>query len=131
MGNNIFCIKRKIYYHDTDAGGVVYYGRYLEFLEDARTEFFASKGIDTRRLGDEGMFFVVVHVEVDYMKPAAYCDKIKVSAQVEKVTASSIHFIQKVFKGTTMLVRAKVVIVCIGENFKPKRLPLSINSAIS
>ncbi|HNS33198.1 MAG TPA: YbgC/FadM family acyl-CoA thioesterase [bacterium] len=127
---NIYFIKRKVYYHNTDAEGVVYYGRYMEFLEEARTDFFSSMGMDLGKLRDDGIFFVVARVEIDYRKPASYFDDIKVSAQVEKLTASTIHFTQKIFKDTAVLVEAKVVIVCIGANFKPKRLPPFIVSAM-
>lgn len=131
MKKKPFCIKKKIYYHDTDAGGVVYYGRYLEFLEDGRTEFFASRGLDTRKLGDEGTLFVVAHIEVDYKRPAVYSDTIRVSAEIEKMTASSVHFTQEISKGSVLLVEAKVVIVCVGENFKPKRLPPEIKDSLT
>jgi len=130
MEKDVFTMKRKIYYHDTDAGGVAYHARYLEFLEDVRTEFLASRGIDTGRLKEESTFFVIARIEVDYKKPAEYLDEITVSVEAEKVTASCIHFRQKVSKGSVLLVDAKVVAVCVGKDWKPKRLLPSIKAAL-
>jgi|LSQX01.1.fsa_nt_gb acyl-CoA thioester hydrolase len=122
----MFLLKKKVYYHHTDTVGVVYYGRYLEFLEDARTEFFYSKNIDVGLHSEEGTQFVIISVEIKYKRPAKYLDEIDISAEVENFTASTIHFKQKVFKGETLLVEADVVLACVGKDFKPKRLPLSV-----
>ena len=128
MEEGKFSIRKKVYYHDTDAGGVVYYGRYLEFLEDARTEFFLSRNIQMEILAKEGTLFVIAHIDVDYRKPALYGDEVTVSAGIEKVTASSIHFRQDVTRGDDLLIEARIVVVCIGSNFRPKRLPDGFHS---
>jgi acyl-CoA thioester hydrolase len=131
MGNDNFFMKKRVYYHDTDAGGVVYHGRYLEFLEDGRTEFLLSRGIDTGKLREKDIFFVVVHIDIDYRKPATYLDEVIISVAVQKVTASSIHFRQEVSKDGTLLVEAGVVLVCVGKEFRPKRLPQTIKDALT
>jgi tol-pal system-associated acyl-CoA thioesterase len=131
MRNDIFCMKRKVYYHDTDAGGVVYHGRYLEFLEDGRTEFLLSRGIDTGKLRDRDVFFVVAHIDIDYRKPAVYLDEIIVSVAVQKMTDSSIHFRQEVSRNGILLVESRVILVCVGKGFRPKRLPPAIKNALT
>ena len=87
-----FSIEKKIYYHDTDCGGVVYYANYLKHLEEARTEYCLHKEIDLKEWFRKGIAFVVVHLEVDYKATAGYGDVIKVTARVEKIGNSSIHF---------------------------------------
>ena len=88
-----FCIEKKIYYYDTDAGGVVYYANYLKYLEEGRTEFCLSKGVSMKDWADKGVIFPVVHVEIDYKFPAKYQDKLKIFTRVERVGNSSVQFI--------------------------------------
>ena len=118
-----FYIEKKIYYHDTDCGGVVYYANYLKYMEEARAEYFTSKGVDLKDLFDEGIMFVVAKVEVDYKAPARYHDTIKVFAKVEKIRISAIQFAQEVSRGSVTLVTAKTILVCIGKDFKPVSVP--------
>jgi acyl-CoA thioester hydrolase len=121
--DRIFTIKKKMFYHDTDAGGVVYYGNYLKYLEEGRTESLASLGIRTRELTEEGVWFVVARIEVDYKSPARYQDVIEVNTQIEKVGRSSIEFDQKIKINDRNLILAKVVLVCVNEKFKPISIP--------
>ena len=89
-------LEKKVYYHDTDAGGVVYYGTYFKFLEEGRTEFCVDRGFDVRALYKEGIAFVVVHAEADYKAPARYGDTVAIHTRVDKVGNSSIHFSQEI-----------------------------------
>jgi len=107
-----FCIERRIYYHDTDAGGVVYYGNYLEHLEEGRTEFCLDRGVDTRSLKDGGIVFPVVHIEIDYKSPARYMDTIRVFTRVEKIGTASIRFQQEIMRGEQLLIKAVTVWAC-------------------
>jgi tol-pal system-associated acyl-CoA thioesterase len=118
-----FCIEKKIYFHDTDAGGVVYYGNYLEHLEEGRIELFLSKGVDIRELMGSGIFFPVVHAEMDYKSPARYMDTIRICTHIEKIGTSSISFQQTIFRGAQLLVKAVIVWVCVGADFRP--IPVS------
>ena len=118
-----FYLEKRIYYHDTDAGGVVYYASYLEYFEEARTEHMRNIGIDVAEYAGKGSLFAVVHLEVDYKYPARYGDVIKVSAQIEKIGNASIHFAQEVKRGDTLLIKAQVVLACIDSNMKARRLP--------
>jgi len=121
-----FYIEKRIYYHDTDCGGVVYYANYLKHLEEARTEFCRHKSIDLRKLSREGTLFVVIRLEIDYKSPARYQDKIRIFTKVEKVRHSSLEFAQEIMRGDSLLIRGKTIWVCVGENFKPKPIPRDI-----
>ena len=118
-----FYLEKRIYYHDTDTGGVVYYATYLKHLEEARTEYLRSLGVDTAAYGQKGVLFAVVHLEVDYKCPARYGDIIKISAKIEETGNASIRFKQEVWKGEKLLLSAKLVLACIDTNMKPKRIP--------
>jgi len=118
-----FYIEKKIYYHDTDCGGVVYYANYLKYLEEGRTEYCVSKGIDLKGQVEKGTYFVVVHTEIDYKAPARYQDALRVYAGVEKIGNSTVHFWQKITKDSVTVVEAKTTWVCVGRDFNPKPVP--------
>ena len=118
-----FCIEKKIYYHDTDAGGVVYYANYLKYMEEARTEYLRSFGVDVADYMAKGILFAVVHLEIDYKHPARYGDTVTVSALIETIGNASIHFIQEAKKGDILLVKSKVVLACINNKMKAQRVP--------
>ncbi|HRC61225.1 MAG TPA: YbgC/FadM family acyl-CoA thioesterase, partial [Candidatus Propionivibrio aalborgensis] len=88
-----FTITVRIYYEDTDAGGVVYYANYLKFLERCRSEWLRSIGHDqTDLLRDPGIAFVVRSINLEFLKPARLDDLLTVSLEVEKITRSQIFF---------------------------------------
>ncbi len=118
-----FRIEKKIYYHDTDAGGVVYYANYLKFMEEARTEYLKSFGVDVADYMAKGILFAVVHLEIDYKCPARYADAVTVSAAIESIGNASIHFIQEVKKADTLLIKSKIVLACISNKMKAQRVP--------
>ncbi len=115
----------KIYYADTDCGGVVYYANYLRYMEHARTEYLASRGYSVKKMMDEGTIFMVLRVEVDYKFPARYGDIIEIETWVKDVTRATMMFEHVMRDKTSQRVfvecRAKVVYVDAGG--KPKRLP--------
>ena len=116
-------IEKKIYYHDTDCGGVVYHAAYLDHLEEGRTEFIREKGVDAGKLARQGTIFPVVHIEVDYKSPAVYGDTIKVITSIEKLGHASINFDQEIRKDGILLLKAKVVCACVDTNLKAKPIP--------
>ena len=116
-------IDKKIYYHDTDAGGVVYYANYLEHLEEARFEFCLSKGVSMVESAKEGAIFPVVHLEIDYKSPARYGDVIRIFTEIEKIGFSSIHFLQEIKKEDLTLIKAKTVWACVNGALKPIAIP--------
>jgi acyl-CoA thioester hydrolase len=123
-------IENKVYYHDTDSGGIVYYARYLEHLEEARAEFLLSRGISTDEYAKKGILFPVVHVEADYKSPARYADRIRIYTKVEKVGNASIQFSQEIKRGTELLVSAKTIWACVGPTLKPMRVPDDIRQKL-
>ncbi|MDH5203475.1 MAG: tol-pal system-associated acyl-CoA thioesterase [Nitrospirota bacterium] len=116
-------IKIKIYYEDTDAGGVVYYANYLRYLERARTEFLLDRGIDILEYQEQGYFFVVVHVDISYKRPARLGDNLEVKTEVTEIKNATIIVKNQVLKDDTLLVEAYVTIACIDKEGKPQRLP--------
>ncbi len=131
MGEDIHKIKIKVYYEDTDAGGVVYYGNYLRYLERARTEFLAGKGIDVVKYHQLGFFFVVVNVDINYKKPARLGDIIEVTTEILDIKNATITFLNKIYKDNDLLVEAKVTIACMGNDGKPKRFPEEVKRALT
>lgn len=123
-------MKKKIYYHDTDAGGVVYYANYLKHLEEGRTEFCAERGLDTGRLFEEGVAFVVVRVEVDYKAPARYGDTLTVRTRIDRMGNSSLDFIQEAEREGKLLIRARTVWACVNRDFRPQRIPEEIKTKL-
>lgn len=125
-----FSIEKKIYYYDTDAGGVVYYGNYLKHLEEGRNEFCASKGMDLAKLAKSGVEFPVVHVEVDYKSPARYGDTVRIYTRLEKIGGSSLHFYQEIHRDDKLLIKARVVWACIDKEFKARPVPDEIKALL-
>ena len=123
--------KIKIYYHHTDCGGVVYYANYLHFLEEARTEYLAARGIDIKQLIRDKLFFVVSHQEVDYKAPAGYGDTLEIDTRVKEVTGVRINLEHKIIKdGTTLVAQALTTLAFVGEDFRPKQIPQEMREKI-
>jgi acyl-CoA thioester hydrolase len=117
-------LKIRIYYEDTDCGGVVYYANYLRYVERARTEFLEARGVSLRALMDEGVYFVVAEAALKYVSPGRYGDILKVETDVERVGTASIvfrHAISRDLSGEK-LVEATVKLGCVGRDMKPLRL---------
>jgi len=125
-------IKKKIYYHHTDCGGVVYYANYLNFLEEARTEFFAEKGFSIKELVQSGTLFVVARQEIDYKAPAVYGDILEIKTKVAEMSAVKIIFENEIYnQNSQLLTKAKTILVCVDKNLKPQAIPSDIRSKFS
>jgi acyl-CoA thioester hydrolase len=117
-------ITYRICYEDTDAGGVVYYGNYLRYLERGRNEYLRDLGMGVKELHDEGIFFIVVNVNLDYRKPAVYDDLVTVRTEIKEYTRASVTFGQKVLGSEgEVMVEGAVRVACVGNNLRPRRLP--------
>ena len=104
----------RVYWEDTDAGGVVYYANYLKFMERCRTEWLRALGIDQWRLREErGVQFAVVDLRISYRKPALLEDEIGVTATLERLGGATIDFTQTVRRGEEILVEASVRVACV------------------
>ena len=122
---HIFSLPMRVYFQDTDAGGVVYHANYLNFMERARTEWLRTHGYSNAGLMKEfGMVFVVRSVKLDYLKPALLDDLLDVTAQINDVGRSRISLAQTVRRGEEVLTEAEVHLVCVSlESFKPVSVP--------
>ncbi|MEE9523841.1 MAG: YbgC/FadM family acyl-CoA thioesterase [Thermodesulfovibrionales bacterium] len=126
------CIDIKMYYEDTDCGGVVYYGKYLGYLERARTEYLEDRKVSLVALMKDGVHFVVVNVDINYKTPAKYGDVLAVCSEVVDMTNATITFGHKIFKKATetVVATASVKLACIGKNMRPKRISSAIVNAL-
>ncbi len=124
----IFSWPIRVYYEDTDAGGVVFYANYLKFFERARTEMLRDSGFEQDQLlKEQGVIFVVRSVQVDYLKPAQFNDQIVATATVIQMKKTSFVFKQEVLRGEQLLCKGEVVIVCVdAETMRPKAVPQAI-----
>jgi len=118
-------LEKRIYYHDTDAGGIVYYGQYLCYLEEARTEFLEKRGLTVELFKERGFVFVVRQCNVSYRSPARYDDIILCDAKLKKLGASQMIFDQTVNdkKDGRLIIEAEVSLVCLNIDFKPTPIP--------
>lgn len=121
----------RVYYEDTDMGGIVYYANYLRYIERARSDWVRSLGVDQNTMREEdGVVFVVRRVEADYLKPAKFDDELLVRTVVKAVTGVRLIMSQEVVRGDDLLFQAEVTVVCIGEDGAPARLPANIRRQI-
>jgi acyl-CoA thioester hydrolase len=127
-----FRMPLRVYYEDTDAGGVVYYANYLAFMERARTEWLRSLGYENRQLLDEqGVAFAVRRAAVDYMAPARLDDLLEVVVSLSRIKRASLVFEQQILRGDELLCRGEITLVCVElEYFKPTAIPDSIMKEI-
>jgi acyl-CoA thioester hydrolase len=123
----------RVYYQDTDAGGVVFHATYLDFLERARMEWMRARGFDARELASRfRLVFIVRQLEIAFMKPALLDDLVAVSAAVEKIGRAQLTFAQEVRRGGDTLVRAAVNVACIGaDDLKPMPFPEEIRASLA
>ena len=124
-------MKVKIYYHDTDCGGVVYYSNYLKYLEEARTELFAQKGYSIKDLAGSGVMFVVARQEIDYKAPAVYADTLEIKTWISELGLAKIIFDAEIKNQDGKLIsKAKTVMVCVDGNLKPKAIPEEVRNKL-
>jgi acyl-CoA thioester hydrolase len=124
-------MKTKIYYHHTDCGGVVYYANYLNFFEEARTEYFAQCGFSIKKLADSGTMFVVARQEIDYKASAVYADELEVKSKIREKTGVKIIFEHETYNQKGVLLnKAITTLVCVGKDLKPKAIPEDIRNKL-
>jgi len=122
----------RVYYDDTDAGGVVYYSNYLKYFERARTEYLRDRGLSIVDMARRGFVFPAVRVEIDYHASALLDDLLKVQTSVLEIKKSSFTFTHQVLRSVDgkLLTSGKVKFACVGPEMKPKRLPEEIIHAL-
>jgi acyl-CoA thioester hydrolase len=122
----------RVYYEDTDAGGVVYYANYLKYMERARTEWLSSLGYELSTLERvEGLVFVVHRVEIDYRGPARLGERIDATLALVELGRASMAVEQDVVRGDDVLTRARVALACVDRaTWRPKRIPVPLHERL-
>jgi acyl-CoA thioester hydrolase len=118
----------RVYYEDTDLGGVVYYANYLKFLERARSEWLRHLGVSQSRLLEaERLLFAITAVEVRYLKPARFEDELTVTVELDRLRRASMSFRQEIYRGgdgQELLCTAQVTAACLdADTMRPRPLP--------
>ena len=117
-------INKRIYYEDTDAGGVVYYANYLKYTEAARTEYLREHNIDIARYHEKGFFFVVSHAEITYRKSAALGDLLSISTTLKQMKRASLILTHEIRREDgTLMTEVQITLAFIDNTGKPRRLP--------
>jgi len=123
-------VRLRVYYEDTDAGGVVYHANYLKFAERGRTELLRTLGGDHRALFDaHGILLQVRRCAIDYRRPARLDDTIDVATRVAELRGASVRLDQQIRRDGEVLADLDVSIVCTGADGRPKRLPAALFDA--
>lgn len=129
-----FVHRCRVYYEDTDAGGIVYYVNYLKFMERARTERLRDLGFLQSTLAEEGLLFVVHSAEARYHAPARLDDELVVSAEVVELNRASLRFRQQVRRAAddVLLCEGQFMVACVcADNLKPRAIPPTLHAAFA
>jgi len=135
LRDNAHYLPARIYYADTDFSGVVYHGRYIEFMERGRTEFMRALGImelaeEDRAKGGEPLFFAVSSLSIRYKAPARIDDLLTVETRAEKMTGARLFLRQNIYRGATLLSEAECCLVMINAEGRPRPLPDSLRKLL-
>jgi acyl-CoA thioester hydrolase len=122
----------RVYYEDTDAGGIVYYANYLKFFERCRTEWLRALGVDQIALArDHGLQFVVTSLGCDYRLPARLDDALTVCAALERAGRASLVFVQRILRGEELLASGRVKVACVDtRRLAPAAMPDTLLAAL-
>jgi acyl-CoA thioester hydrolase len=122
---SVFTWTVRVYYEDTDAGGIVFYANYLKFFERARTEWLRAAGVSQQEmLEHHGAIFVVKNTSVDYHAPAKLDDVLNLTLSIEKLGRASVQFTQQAWRDDTLLTSAAVKVGCVdAATLRPRPLP--------
>jgi len=123
--NAAFSLPIRVYYEDTDAGGVVYYANYLKFMERARTEWLRSLGFSQDELArDPGVVFAVRTATLEFLRPARLDDRLEATVEVRERGRASLTFFQTVRRGDEVVCEGEVRVACLGaRDFTPNPIP--------
>lgn len=122
--NNHFDWYVRVYYEDTDAGGLVYHANYLKYFERARTEWLRALGIEQNSLLSDSIGFVVRKADIDFVAPAKFDQQLRICSKVIELKRATIIFEQTIINNNTLLVKALISIACVNlDKMKPCRIP--------
>lgn len=120
----------RVYYEDTDMGGIVYHANYLRYIERARSDWVRQLGNDQNAMRDAGIVWVVRRIEADYINTAKFEDELTVETEMSNLTGVRLTMNQLVRRGDTEIFRAVVTAVCMNADGKPVRLPAEIRALL-
>tara|TARA_B100001989_G_C24317247_1_gene353407 strand:- start:94 stop:492 length:399 start_codon:yes stop_codon:yes gene_type:complete len=119
-----FKYKLKVFYEDTDAGGVVYYANYLKFFERARTDAISNIGLSNKKLLDEyGVFIIVKSCNVEYLKPAKLEDQLEIKSSIISTSNTSFRMKQKAFRDQELITDCEIHLVIVDKSGRPTKIP--------
>ena len=129
---SVFTWTVRVYYEDTDAGGIVFYANYLKFFERARTEWLRACGVDQRKLAEEsGALFVVRSTALDYRAPARLDDMLRIVSRIERLGRASVDFAQEAWRDDTLLATGTIRVGCVdAQSMKPAAIPPPVHAAL-
>ena len=118
-------MEKQIFFHDTDAGGIVYYGNYLKYLEEARTEFLEKRGLSVETFHERNLIYAVSSCLIHYRSPARYGEVLICGASLKKATAVKLIFDQLIHEKQSqrLVADAEVTLVCLSNDFRPTAIP--------
>jgi len=120
----------RVYYEDTDMGGVVYHANYLRYIERARSDWVRKLGNDQNAMREEGIVWVVRRIEADYLATAKFEDELVVETEITEISGVRLTMAQKVRRGDKVLFTATVTAVCMNAKGRPVRLPAEIRALL-
>ena len=130
--SNEFIHEVKVYYEDTDSGGVVYYSNYLKFLERARTEMINSIGLSNKKLLEEHKTLIIVKsCNVEYLSPSKLEDRLQIYSSIESINKGSIVMSQDIKKDDDLIVKAKIKLVTVNIEGRPIKIPSVLENKLT
>ena len=130
--SNEFIHEVKVYYEDTDSGGVVYYSNYLKFLERARTEMINSIGLSNKKLLEEHKTLIIVKsCNVEYLSPSKLEDRLQIYSSIESINKASFVMIQDIKKDDDLIVKAKIKLVTVNIEGRPIKIPSVLENKLT
>ena len=132
MSQNANELQIRIYYEDTDAGGIVFYANYLKYFERARTEWLRRLGINQSDMAQtEQQLFVVKHVDIEYQQPAKLDDLLLIRSQITHLGGASVHFAQEAWCNEKQLCQSSIIVVCVDANtMRPAKIKPHLRSIL-
>ena len=130
--SNEFIHEVKVYYEDTDSGGVVYYSNYLKFLERARTEMINSIGLSNKKLLEEHKTLIIVKsCNIEYLSPSKLEDRLQIYSSIESINKASFVMIQDIKKDDDLIVKAKIKLVTVNNEGRPIKIPSVLKNKLT
>ena len=130
--SNEFIHEVKVYYEDTDSGGVVYYSNYLKFLERARTEMINSIGLSNKKLLEEHKTLIIVKsCNVEYLSPSKLEDRLQIYSSIESINKASFVMIQNIKRDDNLIVKPKIKLVTVNHEGRPIKIPSVLENKLT